>query len=389
MTLLLASIGLLVWLYLICRHGGFWRLTERDTTFAPPDAPQPADRHVIAIVPARNEADVISVSLGSLFQQNFSGRLDVVLVDDESDDGTGQLAQQCAAAENASARLTILRTQKLRSGWTGKLAAMDLGFAHVRALPTEPDFVLFCDADIAFEPNAVQRLVTGALARGTVLASLMVKLRCESVAEKWFVPAFVFFFQMLYPFRRVNDPASSVAGAAGGVMLVRPEALARAGGLAAIRDALIDDCALGALMKKQGPIWLGLTEDVHSLRPYPHFRDIEHMVTRSAYAQLGYSPLQLVGAVVGMAVVYLAPPALCLFAGSPAFEMALVAYLLMAQAYMPSLQFYGLSRARAFALPIVAACYTWFTLESAWQHMRGRGGAWKGRYQAGATASKP
>ncbi len=389
MILLLASIGLLVWLYLICCHGGFWRLTERDVTFAPPGVPPATGRHVVAIVPARDEADVISASLGSLFRQNFSGRLDVILVDDESDDGTAEVAQRCAASENASARLTVLRAESLRSGWTGKLAAMDRGVAHVSALPSQPDFILFCDADIRFQPDALERLVKGALARGTVLASLMVKLRCESAAEKWFVPAFVFFFQMLYPFRRVNDPSSATAGAAGGVMLVRPEALARAGGLAAIRGALIDDCALGALLKKQGPIWLGLTDDVDSLRPYPKLRDIEQMVTRSAYAQLGYSPLQLAGAVIGMIVVYLAPPALCLFAGSPVFEMALVAYLLMAQAYMPSLRFYGLSRARAFALPIVAACYTWFTILSAWRHIRGRGGAWKGRYQAGAARSQP
>jgi hopene-associated glycosyltransferase HpnB len=245
--------------------------------------------------------------------------------------------------------------------------------------------VLFCDADIAFGPTALERLATGALARKTVLASLMVKLRCESRAERWFVPAFVFFFQMLYPFSRVNDPKNRVAAAAGGVMLVRPEALARAGGLGAIRGALIDDCALGALMKRQGPIWLGLTGDVHSLRPYPGFKDIERMVTRSAYAQLNYSPPLLFGAILGMALVYLAPPLIALLGEPPARDAALVAYILMVQAYMPSLCFYNIPRAHALALPLVAACYTWFTLESAWQHMLGRGGAWKGRYQAPAT----
>ncbi|MGA8172628.1 MAG: glycosyl transferase family 2, partial [Methylocystis sp.] len=165
---------------------------------------------------------------------------------------------------------------------------------------------------------------------------------------------------------------------------VRPEALARAGGFGAIRGALIDDCALGALMKAQGPIWLGLTDAAHSLRPYPGFKDIERMVTRSAYAQLGYSPWRLIGAILGMIVVYLAPPLVALLGEAPARDAALVAYLLMAQAYMPSLCFYGLSRVHAFALPLVAACYTWFTLESARQHWRGRGGAWKGRYQAPA-----
>jgi hopene-associated glycosyltransferase HpnB len=382
---ILAFAGLAVWLYLVAFHGGFWRLTEHDRAFAPTGARAPEGTQIVAVIPARDEADVIGASLSSLMRQNFSGRLDIVLVDDDSSDGTAEAARACASAQNAADRLTILAKTGVASGWTGKLAAMQLGFDHVRALPKQPDFVLFCDADIAFGENVVERLAAGALSRGTVLSSLMVKLRCESAAERWFVPAFVFFFQMLYPFARVNDPNSAVAGAAGGLMLVRPEALAQAGGLVAIRAALIDDCALGGLMKRQGPIWLGLTDDVFSLRPYPCFSDIERMVTRSAYAQLNYSPMRLLGAIAGMGVVYLAPPMLALFGETPARELALVAYLLMAQAYMPSLRFYGLSRARAFALPLVAACYTWFTALSAWRHVSGRGGAWKGRYQAPAS----
>jgi hopene-associated glycosyltransferase HpnB len=381
----LAFSALAVWLYLIVFHGGFWRLTERDDNFAPLGAPAPVGVTVIAIIPARDEADVIGQCLSSLLAQEFSGRLDIVLVDDQSTDGTAEAARACAASRGAAERLTVLTTDGPASGWTGKLAAMQRGFDHVRSLAKAPDFLLFCDADIAFGPAALERLATGALARKTVLASLMVKLRCESAAERWFVPAFVFLFQMLYPFARVNDPKSRQAAAAGGVMLVRPEALARAGGLAAIRGALIDDCALGALMKSQGPIWLGLTEAVHSLRPYPGFRDIERMVARSAYAQLNYSPLRLFGAILGMIVVYLAPPLIAVFGEPPARDAALVAYLLMAQAYMPSLRFYKLSRLYALALPLVAACYTWFTLESARQHINGRGGAWKGRYQARAS----
>jgi len=383
--ILVAFAGLLVWLYLVALHGGFWRLTEHDRHFAPPGARAPENAWVVAIVPARDEADVIAASLRSLLRQKFSGRLDIALVDDESADGTGDAARACAQAEGGAARLTVLRKEGVAAGWTGKLAAMQFGFDHVRAQPAQPDFILFCDADIAFGEHVVERLVAGASARGTALSSLMVKLRCESAAERWFVPAFVFFFQMLYPFSRVNDPSSEVAAAAGGAMLVRPGALARAGGLAAIRGALIDDCALGALMKTQGPIWLSLTDDVFSLRPYPHYGDIERMVTRSAYAQLHYSPLRLVGALAGMTVVYLAPPIVALFGETPAREAALIAYLLMVQAYMPSLRFYGLSRAGAFALPLVAACYTWFTALSAWRHRAGRGGAWKGRYQAPAT----
>jgi hopene-associated glycosyltransferase HpnB len=379
---LLASVSLAVWLYLIVFHGGFWRLTERDDRFAPPGAPAPLGVEVVAVIPARDEAEVIKQCLSSLFLQKFSGRLRIVLVDDQSGDGTSEMARACALAQNAAERLTVLDSGGPASGWTGKLAAMQRGFDHVLTLPKPPDFVLFCDADIAFDPTALERLATGALARKTVLASLMVKLRCESRAERWFVPAFVFFFQMLYPFSRVNNPKSSVAAAAGGVMLVRPQALARAGGLGAIRGALIDDCALGALLKRQGPIWLGVTDAVHSLRPYPGFKDIERMVTRSAYAQLDYSPPRLVGAILGMAVVYLLPPLVALFGEGWGRDAALVAYLLMVQAKMPALRFYDLPRVYALALPLVAACYTWFTLESARQHMLGQGGAWKGRYQA-------
>lgn len=380
----ISLLSLFIWVYLIAFRGGFWRLSEQDRSFAPQDAPAPDGVHVVAIVPARDEAEVVADSLGSLFAQEFSGRLDVVLVDDESSDGTADVARAAAAARGAQDRLTILSTRGPESGWTGKLAAMQRGFDHVRAQESQPDFVLFCDADIAFEPPALERLVKGALARNTVLASLMVRLRCASLAERWFVPAFVFFFQKLYPFALVSDPKSKVAAAAGGVMLVRPAALAKAGGLAAIRGALIDDCALGALMKSQGPIWLGLTQEVHSLRAYAGFADIRKMVTRSAYAELRYSPARLAGAVVGMGASYLAPPLLALSAEPlPAF-IALVAYLVMAQSYMPTLRFYGLPRVYGFALPLIAACYTWFTMELAIQHMRGRGGAWKGRYQAPA-----
>jgi hopene-associated glycosyltransferase HpnB len=379
---LVAVASLLVWLYLVAFHGGFWRLAQHDGNFAPPGAPAPDGIQVTAIVPARNEADVIGTSLGSLFGQAFSGALDVVLVDDESDDGTADAARAAASAHGAAERLTVIASGGPAPGWTGKLAAMQRGFAHVRSRARQPDFILFCDADIAFDPDCLERFATGARARNTTLASLMVKLRCESPAERWLVPAFVFFFQMLYPFARVNDPKGAVAGAAGGVMLVRTEALEKAGGLFTIKNALIDDCALGALMKTQGPIWLGLTHSAHSLRPYPHFVDIERMVTRSAYAQLGYSPLRLFGAVAGMSLVYLAPPLIGFFGPQSAAEPALFAYALMALSYMPSLRFYGLSSLRGFALPLVAACYTWFTVESALQHSRGRGGAWKGRYQA-------
>jgi hopene-associated glycosyltransferase HpnB len=386
LTTLIALAALGAWLYLVGFNAGFWRLTEHDRKFARGAAPVPRDGHVVAIVPARDEAEVIATCVGSLLAQDFPGRFEIIVVDDQSSDGTGEVARAAAQDRGAGDRLTVLRSDGPADGWTGKIAAMHRGFTYLRGLEKQPDFVLFCDADIAFAPGVLSRLAAGAHARGAVLSSLMVKLRCESRAEKWFVPAFIYFFQKLYPFPAVNDPRSRVAGAAGGVMLARPEALARAGGLPAIRDALIDDCALGALLKTQGPIWLGLTDDVHSLRPYPGVVDIERMVTRSAYAQLGYSPVRLAGAVAGMGLAYLSPPFLTFFGDDPARTLALVAWLLMAQSYMPTLRFYGLSRARGLALPAVAACYTWFTLLSALRHMRGRGGEWKGRYQAPARA---
>jgi hopene-associated glycosyltransferase HpnB len=264
---------------------------------------------------------------------------------------------------------------------------MRQGVAHAEDTPAPPDFLLFTDADIAYAPGALQRFASTALARGAVLTSLMVKLRCESFAERLLIPAFIFFFQKLYPFAWVNDPARGTAAAAGGCMLVRREALKRVGGLDAIRGALIDDCALGAVLKRQGPLWLGLTDQVRSLRPYPAFGDIRRMVARSAYAELRYSPLRLAGAVLGMALTYLAPPVLTVFADGAAQALGAAAWTLLTVAYLPTLRFYGLSPLWALALPAVAAIYMAFTVDSAVQHWQGRGGAWKGRLQAGVSRS--
>jgi hopene-associated glycosyltransferase HpnB len=381
----LAGLGLAVWLYLLAFRGGFWRLTERESDLASPDARKPQGLRVTAIVPARDEAQVIAQSLSSLLAQRFDGAFDVLLVDDQSADGTADAARACARGLGAAGRLSVLVTAGPESGWTGKLAAMRAGLAHVAARGALPDFLLFCDADIACAPDVLDGLVSGALARDAVLVSLMARLRCESAAERWFVPAFVFFFQMLYPFAWVNDPKSRTAAAAGGVMLLRPDALFRAGGLEAIRGSLIDDCALGALMKTQGAIWLGLAEGVSSLRSYPAFEDIEAMVVRSAFAELRYSTLRLICAVAGMGVVYLAPPLLLLFGEPLASAAAFNAYVLMVAAFMPSLRYHGISRLYAFALPGIAACYTWFTIKSARNYWKGEGGLWKGRLQAPAN----
>lgn len=384
---LIAATSLASWLYLLMGRGGFWRAAERDDNLAE-GAPPGVWPAVTAIVPARNEADVIATSVGSLLRQAYPGRFTIVLVDDQSADGTGEAARAAADAAHGADRLTVLCGSEPPPGWTGKLWAMQQGFRHVGEQATPPDYVLFTDADIAYEaPDALARLAAGALSRKTVLTSLMVKLRCDSLAERILVPAFVFFFQMLYPFGWVNDPRRKTAAAAGGCMLVRRDALAAAGGLERIRAALIDDCALGALMQRQGPIWLGLTQRVVSLRPYPAFGDIRRMVARSAYAELRYSPLRLAGAIAGMVLTYLVPPLVAILADGAAQALAIAAWALMVLAYWPILRFYGRSPAWGLALPLIGATYTGFTVDSAIQHWRGRGGAWKGRFQAAGKAA--
>lgn len=387
---LLAAASLAIWLYLFLGRGGFWRARERDDAFPPRLGAGggpfllPA---VTAVVPARDEAAVIGECLGSLLRQTYPGPFAVVLVDDQSSDGTTALAREAAAKAGAADRLTVIRGADLPPGWTGKLWAMQQGAEHVGRQPARPAFLLFTDADIAYAPDALERIVAGALARKTVLTSLMAKLRCESLAERMLVPAFVFFFQKLYPFAWVNDANRGTAAAAGGCMLVRREALQAAGGMEAIRTALIDDCALGALLKRQGPIWLGLSDRVRSLRAYPSFHDIRRMVVRSAYAELRYSPLRLAGAVAGMGVTYLTPPLVALLGHGPARAFAIGAFALMVVAFVPMLRFYRLSPLWGLALPAIAAIYMAFTIDSAVQHWRGRGGAWKGRFQAAPPRS--
>jgi hopene-associated glycosyltransferase HpnB len=386
--ILLAALTLAIWLYLLLGRGFFWRGAERDDAVEPGAAATTAWPSVTAIIPARNEAEVVEASLGSLLRQTYPGLLSVILVDDQSTDGTGDIARKTADRYGAAHRVTILRGSEPPHGWTGKLWAMQRGILHLDSARERKDFVLFTDADIAYQaPAAVERLVRRSLARGAVLTSLMVKLRCDSPAERLLVPAFIFFFAKLFPFSWVNDHRRPTAAAAGGCMLVRRDALAAAGGLETIRSALIDDCALGAALKRQGPVWLGLTRDVVSLRPYPAFNDIRRMVVRSAFAQLRYSTPQLIGAVTGMVVTYLLPPFLTIFANGPARILGAFAWAAMALAFLPTLRFYGRSPAWGLALPLIAAIYTGFTVESAVQHWRGRGGAWKGRFQAARHAA--
>jgi hopene-associated glycosyltransferase HpnB len=375
--LAISALSLAIWLYCVFLRGGYWRgnVTDRIVSAAPPAWP-----HIVAVIPARNEADVIAASLTSLLKQNYPGRFSVVLVDDNSDDATASIAQALSGAVAPSVPLTVLCGQPLPENWTGKLWALHQGIALTEK--DRPDFLLLTDADIVYEPDVVASLASLSVERGYVLTSLMAKLRCESFAERAFIPAFIYFFQMLYPFFWVNDPRRRIAAAAGGCMLVKADALAAAGGIAAIRDALIDDCSLASLMKAQGPIRLSLTERVRSIRTSPKIADIHAMVARSAYAQLRYSPIWLTLTLAGMALTYWAPPLIAIFGAGTAWILALTAWALISLTFWPTLRFYGLTPFWAPALPAIATGYMAFTFSSALQHSLGQGGRWKGRYQA-------
>jgi hopene-associated glycosyltransferase HpnB len=378
--LLVALLVLAIWIYLLLFRGWFWLGRESDAIDAP-SMPQggPSPR-VAAVVPARDEAAVLPQSLPSLLAQDYTPPLTVIVVDDQSEDGTFAVARHIGSA--AGREVLVLRGAPRPPGWTGKVWAMQQGIAHAAAMPDPPHYLLLTDADISYSPDALRHLVARARSRGLVLTSLMAKLNCASLAERALIPAFIFFFQMLYPFAWVGRTSKRTAAAAGGCMLVERRALERAGGMAAIRDALIDDCALAAVLKAEGPIWLGLTERVVSLRPYPRVDDIRRMVSRSAYAQLRYSPLMLAGTVAGLALTFLAAPLLAIFAGYPSWGFGVAAWGLMTIAFQPMLRFYRLSPLWGPVLPLIAAAYLAFTVDSAYQHWRGRGGMWKGRAQA-------
>jgi hopene-associated glycosyltransferase HpnB len=377
MLQIIAWIVLGMWLYLIVGRGGFWLVRADGVRDEPPP---PAWPRVTVVIPARNEAATVGTTVRSILAQDYPIPIEVVLVDDDSDDGTADAARAAAAEADAEPRLTVVRGCPLPRGWTGKVWAQRQGVD--RAATGRPDYLLLTDADITYAPDGVRRLVSRAVAGGLVLTSIMAKLNCESLAERFIIPAFIFFFRMLYPFAWVNQPARRTAAAAGGCMLVRADALAAAGGIESIRDALIDDCALARRLKRLGPISLDLSERVRSLRACSGLGPLRHMVTRSAYAQLGYSPALLVGTVAAMAIIFLAPPLLAVAGSGVAAIVGAVAYALMVVAFQPILRFYRVSPLWGFALPAIALVYTAWTVESGIQYALGRGGVWKGRVQA-------
>jgi hopene-associated glycosyltransferase HpnB len=377
--LLLASFACLIWLYLLLGHGRFWQsgpeLPPAEPSVIPALAPA-----VAVVVPARDEAPFIAATLRSLLAQDYPGPFRVILVDDGSADGTGRIARTLAAAQAEGPLLTVLTGAPRPPGWSGKLWAIAQGLAEAG----DADLVLLTDADIEHQPGHLAALVAHQQKTGCDLVSEMVALRCQSLAERALVPAFVFFFQLLYPFDWVNELQRPTAAAAGGTILLRRRALARIGGIEAVRGKLIDDVALATAVKRGGRIWLGHTTLARSLRPYPGLPDIWRMVTRTAYVQLRYSPLLLLGTTLAMALVWLLPPAAALFADGAARWLGLAGWAMLSVSYLPNLHRYGRVLVWAPLLPIVAAFYTAATLGSAVNHYRGRGVAWKGRAYQGA-----
>jgi hopene-associated glycosyltransferase HpnB len=376
MTLALAALSLAVWLYLLLGRGFFW-LAQVPKAVAPDaGAPWPG---VVAVVPARNEAALVGETVASLLAQDYPGRFSVVLVDDHSDDDTAAVARAAAARLGKAERLRVLGARALPPGWSGKLWALAEGVRQVEAAGEPPELFLFTDADVAHHPLNLRELAARLVAENRDLVSLMVLLRARSLAERFLIPAFVFFFAMLYPFPWSNDPRRSTAAAAGGCILMKRSVWHRIGGFASIRGALIDDCALAQRVKSMGgSLWLGLTRDTRSLRDYPRVADIWRMVARTAYSQLRYSPLLLAATVLGLVVTYLLPPLLLLW-GGPTAWIAGAAWLAMSVAYVPTLRLYRQSLLWAPLLPAISLVYLAATVDSAHRHWRGGGSQWKGR----------
>jgi hopene-associated glycosyltransferase HpnB len=369
-----------VWIVLTFFRGGFWLLTLYDDD-ARPHAACAAWPRVVAVLPARNEAETIARTVESLAHQDYAGDFRIIIVDDHSEDGTADLARRAAEAAGAANCTTILEAAPLEGGWTGKLWALQQGVE--RADQAAAEYFWFTDADIVHAPDTLERLVSRAEKDGLDLTSLMVLLQAKTFPEKLLIPPFLYFFLKLYPPKWIASVKSRMAGAAGGCILLRRSAVARIGGIAAIRQEVIDDCALARAVKRNGGrLWMGLTRKSVSLRSYRTFREIRDLIARTAYTQLDYSVALLLGTIAGMLLTYIVPVALAFHGEALVWRLSLGTWALMTITYLPTIRFYGLSPLWAPLLPLAASFYSFATLLSGARYWMGRGGQWKGRAQA-------
>lgn len=377
---ILAVISPLIWIVLTFFRGGFWQVQRYNADFETIDPPAAWPR-VLAIVPARNEADTIGPVLKSLLEQSYAGEYRVIVVDDHSEDRTVLLADATAQSAGRAATISIISAAILPDRWTGKLWAMQQG---VEASATFlPDYFWFTDADITHAPDTLRRLIERAEKQHLDLTSLMVLLEAKSFAERLLIPPFLYFFLKLYPPQWIADRKAKTAGAAGGCILLQRKTLAQIGGLTAIRSEVIDDCALARAVKDGGgAIWMGLTRKSVSLRAYTSLGEIRDLIARTAFTQLGYSTFLLLGTLFGMLLTYAAPVALAFSTQSTLCRLGLAAWTLMTITYLPTIRFYGLSPLWAPALPLAAVFYSYATWISAVRYWLGKGGQWKGRAQA-------
>ena len=376
---ILALLSLIVWFVLAFLWGSFWRVWDADADHT--DTPPPKDwPRVAAVIPARNEAASIAAVVAAMAEQDYPGEFSVIVVDDHSDDGTRDLARTAAMRSGAGDRVRIISAPALASGWTGKLWALNSGVAA--AASSLPQFLWFTDADVVHARDALRRLVARAEREAVDLASLMVLLKSSTFAERLLIPPFLYFFLMLYPPDWTADPRSTTAGAAGGSILIRYAALERVGGVAIIRSEIIDDCSLARVVKRSGgKIWMGLTRRSASLRSYTGFSEIRDMIARTAFTQLGYSALRLVGTIFGLALAFLVPIFFTFASQARIWLPALLAWCLMTASFLPTVTFYRLSPLWAPFLPVSALFYSYGTALSAVRYWLGRGGQWKGRAQ--------
>lgn len=378
--LILAIASLVIWLGLLLFWGQFWLGVQ----LAPSAKTLEDYPNVWVVIPARDEAEVIADSLGSVLKQNYPGNLAVILVDDNSSDDTAKIAKKTANQLGKDRQLHLISGQPLPQEWKGKLWALEQGISYGQKQNIVPDYFLLTDADIQHHESNLTELITKAETEQLDLVSLMVLLRCQSFWEKFLIPAFVFFFQKLYPFKLANNPRNFVAAAAGGCILIKANTLANIGGIASLKDALIDDCTLARKVKaNRGKIWLGLTQKTISLRPYDSLKSIWDMIARTAFYQLNYSWLLLIGTILGLTLVYLIP-AIALIWGiiegdTTIATIGLLTYCLMSLAYFPTIKLYQISPLWSCSLSAIAFFYGLMTIDSAIKHLQGKGGFWKGR----------